>query len=132
MKTAVIIARSALGFIFLLFGLDYFLHFISHIVSLPSAGDKADTFFGALGAAGYFFPFLKSIEVICGLCLLLNIYPLFFTIAIFPVTVNVFVFHASMAQPYIPLGTFMLLLNLLLIFGYRKYYINLFKVKPTL
>jgi putative oxidoreductase len=132
MKTAVFIARSLLGLVFLVFGLDYFLHFISHIINLPSAGDKADAFFGALGAAKYFFPFLKSIEVICGLCLLLNVYPLFFTVAIFPVTVNIFVFHTCVAYPYIPLGTLMLLLNVFLIFAYRKYYINLFKAVPEL
>ena len=132
MKIAVIIARSVLGLIFLIFGLDYFLDFISHIVNLPSAGNKADSFFGALAAAGYFFPFLKSLEVIFGLCLLLNVYPLFFTIAVFPITVNIFVFHASVARPYIPLGGGMLLLNLLLIFAYWKYYSGLFKVKPEL
>jgi putative oxidoreductase len=131
MKIAVVIARSALGLVFLIFGLDYFLGFIQHIVNLPPAGDKADTFFGALAAVKYFFPFLKSIEIICGLCLLLNRYPLFFTIAIFPVTVNIFVFHACVAYPYIPLGTSMLLLNLFLVFAYRKYYISLFTTKPT-
>ncbi|MFI5162989.1 MAG: hypothetical protein ACHQHN_17035 [Sphingobacteriales bacterium] len=64
MKTTATIARLLLSLIYLVFGLDYFLHFISHIINLPSAGSKADGFFGALFAAKYFFPFLKSIEVI--------------------------------------------------------------------
>ena len=130
MKIAVLIARSLLGLIFLLFGLDYFFHFLSHLISFPSAGEKADTFFGALAAVKYFFPFLKSIEVICGVFLLINRYVLFFTIVIFPATVNVFVFHACVAPNYLPLGGSMLLLNLFLIFAYRKYYMALF-VSPS-
>jgi putative oxidoreductase len=126
MKIAVLIARSVLGLIFLVFGLDFFFHFIGHIVNLPHAGEKADSFFGALAAVKYFFPFLKTIEIICGFFLLINRFPLFFTIAIFPVTVNIFVFHACVTPTYLPLSVPMLLLNLFLIYAYRKYYVGLF------
>ena len=130
MKTAVLIARLLLGLIFLLFGLDYFLNFMSHIINFPSAGEKADAFFGAIGATGYFFPVLKGIEVICGLFLLINRYTAFFTVVIFPITVNIFMLHACLAHPYIPLGTGMLLLNVFLLYSYRKYYQGLFTVVP--
>jgi uncharacterized membrane protein YphA (DoxX/SURF4 family) len=126
MKIAVIIARLVLGLIFLAFGLDFFFHFIGHIVNLPSAGEKADTFFGALAAVKYFFPFLKALEIICGFFLVINRFPLFFTIAIFPVTANIFAFHACVTPTYLPLGLLMLLLNLFLIYAYRRYYITLF------
>lgn len=130
MKTAVLIARLLLGLIYLLFGLDYFLNFMSHIINFPSAGEKADAFFGAIGATGYFFPVLKGIEVICGLFLLINRYTAFFTVVIFPITVNIFMLHACLAHPYIPLGTGMLLLNVFLLYSYRKYYQGLFTVVP--
>jgi|SRR3569833_567214 len=132
MKTTATIARVLLSLIYLTFGLDYFLHFVGHIINLPAAGDKADNFFGALGAARYFFPFLKSIEVICGLFLLINRYTAFFLVAVFPITVNICVFHACMTPTYLPLGASMLLLNLFLLFAYRKYYSNMFTTKPVI
>lgn len=131
MKIAVLIARILLAFIYLTFGLDYFLNFVSHIVNLPPAGDKADAFFGSLGNAKYFFPFLKSIEVICGLFLLINRFTAFFLVAVFPITVNICVFHACITPTYLPLGASMLTLNLFLLFAYRKYYMALFTFKPV-
>jgi len=132
MKTAVTIARIALSLIYLIFGLDYFLNFISHIVNLPAGGSKAGSFFGALGTAGYFFPFLKSIEIICGLFLLINRFTAFFLVALFPISVNICVFHACMMPVYLPFGAAILALNLFLLFTYRKYYISMFAVKPSL
>jgi hypothetical protein len=130
MKTAVLIARSALGLIYLAFGLDFFLNFISHIVSFPPLDDQANSFLGALAAAKYFFPFLKVTEIIFGLFLLSNRNALLATIALFPITVNIFLFHAYMAHPVVLLGTAMLVLNLFLIYAYRRYYAALFMVSP--
>lgn len=132
MKTAVTIARIALSLIFLVFGIDYFVPFLSHIINFPAGGNKADSFFGALSAAGYFFPFLKSIEIICGLFLLINRYTAFVLVALFPISVNICVFHACMMPVYMPFGSLILLLNLFLLFVYRKYYTSLFIFKPTI
>src|ERR1700739_1414292 len=114
MKIAATIARVLLSLIYLAFGLDYFLHFLSLIINFPAGGNKADSFFGALGAAGYFFPFLKSIEIVCGLFLLINRFTAFFIAALFPITINIFVFHASMMPNYLPLSATMLVLNVFL------------------
>jgi len=130
MKIAVLMARLLLSLIYVAFGLDYFLHFLEHIINFPSAGNRADTFFGALSATKYFFPFLKSIEVICGLFLLFNRFAAFFLMAVFPITVNICVFHACMTPTYLPLGALMLALNLFLLYAYRKYYTPLFTFKP--
>ncbi|HWD88086.1 MAG TPA: hypothetical protein VG367_08170 [Mucilaginibacter sp.] len=132
MKTTITIARILFSLIYLIFGLDYFLNFISHIVNLPPGGNKADSFFGALGAAGYFFPFLKSIEIICGLFLLINRFTAFFLVALFPITINIFAFHAGMMPTYLPLSATMLVLNVFLLFAYRKYYTGMFVSRPTI
>jgi putative oxidoreductase len=132
MKTVALIARVALALIYVVFGVDYFLPFLSHIVNFPAGGNKADSFFGALGAAGYFFPFLKSIEIICGLFLLVNRYTVFFLVALFPISVNICVFHACMMPVYLPFGAAILALNWFLLYAYRKYYMSLFTVKPIM
>lgn len=131
MKIAVLIARVLLALVYLIFGLDYFLGFLSHIINFPPAGDRADSFFGALAAVKYFFPFLKSIEIICGLFLLINRFTAFFLVAVFPITVNICVFHACVAHPYLPLGASMLVLNLFLLYAYRRYYMGVFAFKAT-
>lgn len=132
MKIAVLIARVLLGLIYLTFGLDYFLDFLSHIINFPPAGNRADAFFGALAATKYFFPFLKSIEIICGLFLLINRLTAFFLVAALPITVNICVFHACMTPTYLPLGASMLVLNLFLLYAYRKYYMGVFAFKTIL
>ena len=129
MKIAVIIARSLLGLIFLVFGLNFFLHFIP--VSPPAPG-KAGAFQSGLFGAGYFFPFMKVIETVSGLFLLINRYTAFFLVILFPITVNICLFHAFLAPSGLPLGGLMLLLHLFLGYAYGKYYSPMFTSQPAL
>ncbi len=128
MKIVVIITRSLLGLIFLIFGLNFFLHFIP--VAMPAG--KAGAFEGGLFGAGYFFPFMKVIEIVSGLFLLINRYTAFFLLLLFPITLNIFLFHAFLAPVGVPLAGPMLLFNLFLGFAYRKYYASIFTSQPTL
>ena len=66
-----IVARVLLGAVFLVFGLNGFLHFLPQ----PPAPPRAMAFAGALAATGYFFPLLKATEVVAGALLLLGLYP---------------------------------------------------------
>jgi len=128
MKIAVIIARSVLGLIYLVFGLNFFLHFIP----MPPPEGKAAAFEGGLFGAGYFFPFMKVIEIASGLFLLINRYTAFFLLIVFPVTVNIFLFHAFLVPSGLPMGGIMLLLHLFLGYAYFKYYSSIFTSQPTL
>jgi putative oxidoreductase len=129
MKIAVIIARTLLGLIFLVFGLNFFLHFIP---MPPPPPGKAGAFEGGLFGAGYFFPFMKVIEIVSGLFLIINRYTAFFLLLLFPITVNISLFHAFLAPSGLPLGGFMLVLHLFLGFAYGKYYSAIFTSKPAL
>jgi putative oxidoreductase len=128
MKISVIITRSILGLIYLVFGLNFFLHFIP----VAQLSGKAGAFEGGLFGAGYFFPFMKVIEIVGGLFLLINRYTAFFLLLLFPITLNIFLFHAFLAPVGVPLAGPMLLLNLFLGFAYRKYYAPIFTSQPTL
>jgi len=122
MKTAVTIARLLLGFIFLVFGLDFFLHFLEKLVTFPAIGPKASDYLGALANAGYFFPVLKSIEVVCGIFLLVNRYTALFIVVVFPIALNIFLFDVFLATSLLFLGGGILVLNLFLAYAYRKNY----------
>ena len=127
MKITVIIARSILGLIFLVFGLNFFLHFIP---MAPPPG-KAGAFQGGLFQSGYFFPFLKVIETISGLFLLINRYTALFLLLLFPITVNICLFHAFLEPSGLPLGGLMLAIHLFLGYAYFKYYRDIFTVQPV-
>lgn len=129
MKIAVTIARVLLGLVFFVFGLNFFLHFIPQ--PPPPAG-KVGAFEMGLIGSGYFFQYMKVVEVLSGLFLLINRYTALFTLIIFPVTLNIFLFHAFLMPSGVPMGAVLLLLNLFLGYAYRKYYASMFVTKPLL
>ncbi len=129
MKIAVTIARILLGLIYFVFGLNFFLHFIPQ--PPPPAGKVAAFEMGLMGS-GYFFQYMKVIEILSGLFLLLNRYTPLFTLIIFPVTLNIFLFHAFLVPSGVAMGLVILLINLFLAYAYRQYYASVFVSKPTL
>ena len=88
MKTATLIARIVLGLIFVVFGLNGFLHFIAQ----PEMPQAAITFFGGLAAAGYMLPLLFGTQIVGGVLLLIGMVPLALLI-LAPVIVNILGFH---------------------------------------
>lgn len=127
MKIAVLITRSLLGLIYFGFGLVFFLH----LMPMKPMPGVAGEFSKGLFLSGYFFPFLKVTETICGLFLLINKYTTLFLLIIFPVTLNIFLFHAFLEPSGIPMAGAMLLINLFLGYAYRKYYSSIFTASPT-
>ena len=86
-------ARIVLGLVFFVFGLNGFLDFMPH-QAMPAA---AGAFAGGLAGAGYFFPMLKTLEVLAGVALLSNRFvPLALTV-LAPIIVNVSAFHVFLA-----------------------------------
>ena len=109
------IARFLLGFVFLVFGANYFLHFI------PSGPppERALGFFMGLVGSGYFLPLLKVTEIVAALLLLSNRFvPLALTV-LAPIVVNVVAFHAFLEPAGLPLGVVVLAPELYLAWAYR-------------
>ena len=128
MKITVLILRSILGLIYLIFGINFFLHFIPQP---PPGKDAAGAFQIGLFGTGYFFPFLKVVEVVTGVMLLINKYTALFLLIIFPITLNIFLFHAFLEPAGVVMAGPMLLINLFLGWAYRKYYAPIFTLSPT-
>lgn len=129
MKITVLITRIILGLIYLVFGLNYFYPFLH--MPVPPMSKEAGAFEGGLFGAGYFFPTLKAIEVISGIFLLINRYTAFFVLFVFPITLNIFLFHAFLLPSGLTMAAPMLIINLFLGYAYRKYYASLFTASPT-
>jgi len=95
------ISRFLLGLIFLVFGLNGFLHFIP----MPPPSGVAGQFLGAMFVSKYLLV-VSGLQVISGSLLLINRYvPLALTIA-GPIIVNVLLFHALMSPAGIGLAVF--------------------------
>jgi putative oxidoreductase len=99
MKITIVIARFLLGLIFLVFGLNGFLHFIP--ASLPSG--TAGQFVGALFVSNYLVV-VFLLQIVAAILLLTNRYiPLALTL-LAPVIVNILLFHALMLPSGLPLA----------------------------
>lgn len=110
-----VIARIFLGALFLLFGLNGFLHFLP----MPPVPEKAGAFLGALAASGYMFPLIKGTEVIAGLLLLSGRFvPLALTV-LAPVVVNIVAYHAALAPEGLVLPLVLTAVGVYLAYAYR-------------
>ena len=125
MKTKVIVAaRILLGLIFVVFGLNGFLHFLPQP---PMSGPPAD-FAGAMIATGYLFPLVKGTEVVGGALLLSGrLVPLSLTL-LAPVIVNIVAFHLFLAPSGLPLPFVIVALEIFLARSYRSAFAPLLQV----
>ena len=99
MRTVCAIARYLAGAIFLVFGLNGFLHFIP----LPPPNGVAGQFMGALYVSHY-LPLIFGLQVIGGVFLLVNRFVPLALAILAPVIVNILCFHALMAPSGLPLA----------------------------
>src|SRR5947207_899833 len=114
-------ARLLLGLVFLVFGLNGFLHFLPQ----PPPPARALGFLGGLASTGYFFPLLKATEVAGGALLLAGFVPIALTL-LAPVIVNIVAFHAFLAPGNWPVVGLVLVSEIYLAFVHRAAFAPLF------
>src|ERR1041385_9574521 len=127
MKIITSIARILPGLIYLVFGLDYFLHFIPYE---PHHTGRVAAFKAGLIGVGYFYPMIKSIQIVGGIALLINQYAPFFAVVLFPISINVFLYHTILVPSGWLMGVLLIVPNLFLGYAYRKYYGGMFVRRP--
>ena len=122
MKIIAVIARFFLGFIFLVFGLNGFLHFIP---SSPPAG-TAGQFVGALFVSHYLVP-IFLLQIISAILLLVNRYvPLALTL-LAPIIVNILLIHMLMLPSGLPLALVVTVLWIVVFLSVRSAFAGLFQ-----
>lgn len=90
-KLAPKIARYILGLIFFVFGAAGLFNLFPPPPDMP---EKLQTFMTGIMATGYFLPFLKLTETICGLLLLLGIAPALVLVILAPITIQIVLLHS--------------------------------------
>ncbi len=115
MKIATLIARILLGLLFLVFGLNGFLHFIP---MAPPAG-LAGQYMGALFLSHYLVA-VFLLQTIGGALLLANRFVPLALVLLGPVLVNILLFHALMAPEGLPMALFATVLWAILFYSVRR------------
>jgi putative oxidoreductase len=118
------VSRFLLGLIFLVFGLNGFLHFIP----MPPPSGVAGQFLGSMFVTKYLL-FVFAIQIIGGALLLVNRYvPLALTI-LGPIIVNILLFHSLMNPAGLGLALFVTILWNVVFASVRSAFAGIFQAR---
>jgi putative oxidoreductase len=118
MKFAVVVVRVVMGLLFLTASLAYFLK----LMPAGELSENARLFMTGLFASIYVMPVVKTIELLCAIAFLSNRFVSLALIVIFPINLNIFLFHAFMAPEAMAVPALLFLGNVFLFFVHRKNY----------
>lgn len=122
MRIASVIARYLAGVIFLVMGLNGFLHFIP----FPPPAGVAGQFMGALYVSHYLWV-IFAFQVVAGALLLVNRYVPLALALLAPVIVNILTFHALMDSSGLPLALSVAVLWVVIFIDMRPAFSGLFQ-----
>jgi putative oxidoreductase len=125
MKIAIIVTRVFMGLLFLFSSVVY----LFKLIPVPELHGDVKIFNEGLAVAIYFMPLLKCVELICSLSLLSGRYVALSSVVLFPIVLNIFLFHAFLAPEGLVIAILLLLGNLFLAYVYREKYKPLFQSK---
>lgn len=123
MKITGIVIRMLLGALMVFAALAYFFNL----------NDEADKSVGSIAtmnagfnATTYIYPLVKSLELSCGILLLINKLPRLVPLVLFPIVINIFFIHVCIDRANLAIAFFVLGANLFLLFQQRAHYRSLF------
>ena len=114
-----IIMRTLFGAVFLVSGTNNYLSFMPE--NQYSAQGLA--FITALQETGYLFDIIKSLEILGGTMLILNMFTPFVLILLAPIVVNIFLFELFLSSSFMIVPALLIVCEMYLLWEYR----NLFK-----
>jgi uncharacterized membrane protein YphA (DoxX/SURF4 family) len=123
MKIATIIVRILLGLVFVVFGLNGFLHFIP-MGKMPEG--PAGAFIGALFQSGFFYV-VAALQIAGGAILLIGRYVALGLTLLGPVIVNILLYHLLLDRTGLPLAMIVSCLGLFLLWAYRDRFAGILK-----
>ena len=122
MKIVTLIARILLGLVFLVFGLNGFLNFLS-LGPLPTG--LAGQFMGALFVSHYYWV-IAALQVVGGVLLLVNRFVPLALVLLGPVIVNILCYHVFLNHVGAPPAIVVTVLWFIVFYGNRQYFSGIF------
>jgi putative oxidoreductase len=127
MRIVAMIARLLLGLIFLVFGLNGFLQFLS---MGPMPAGVAGQFIGALFQSHYLWV-IAAVQIIGGVLLLVNRFVPLALALLGPVIFNILMYHLLMNLGGIALALLVTVLWFVVFYAHRQYFAGIFVPKAT-
>jgi putative oxidoreductase len=125
MKILIIVARILLGAVFVFFGANFFLHFLK----VPPPTGAAGAYMGVL-FVHHFFYVVGALQLIGGLLLVVGRFVPLGLVLLGPVIVNIILYHMLLEPVGYAPAVVVTLLELFLLFAYRKSFRGLFDAVP--
>lgn len=122
MKYIPLIARYLLGALFVIFGLNFWLHFIP--VPSPPEGSLAAGFIGALYMSG-FLAVVKVLELLGGILLLAGRYVNLALAVLGPIVVVIILYHLFILEGGYPMAGLLGILSIVALAGRREFVTSL-------
>lgn len=119
MRIATIIVRILFGLLYAFFSAGVLFNLFPQ-PELPPGNVK--TFMEGMVASGYLLTFIKVTELVCGLALLTGFFAPLANVIIFPITLNILLFHVFTEKGDFAIAIVLLLMNLFLAYAYREKY----------
>lgn len=116
-------ARIIFGLLWVVFGVNFFLHFLPQ----PPPPEAGMTFLSGLMANPLFFPLMKGIEIAGGVLLLANVAVPLVLVVLAPITVNILLYHAVLDPAGMGLTIAMVVIHAFLGYAYFNSFRPLFK-----
>jgi hypothetical protein len=127
MGKAAAIFQRALGFVFLAFGLNGFVHFIPQM-KMPN---PALEFFVGLAASGFVLPLLFTTQALAGALLIVGLYVPLALALLAPIVVNIFLFHLFLAPAGLPVAIIVVALEIFLVWSYRDSFAPMLRARVS-
>ena len=96
----------------------------------PIAGPEARPFQLAMHEAGYFLPIITAIYLITGISFVTNRYAAFSSVVLFPISLNILLFHAILEAGQLPAAAALFVINCFMLWYCRAAYAPLLRTKP--
>ena len=120
MKIAILICRILSGLIFTVFGLNQFLHFIPMEAPTGDAG----VFFTGMVKSVYLIPTMGFFMTASGIALLVNRFVLVALVILFPLILNILLFHIFLEPNGLAMAIALMAMNLFLVYANRDHFMH--------
>jgi uncharacterized membrane protein YphA (DoxX/SURF4 family) len=127
MKIAALIARYLLGLMFVIFGLNGFLHFLPMQMPTGLAGQ-----YMTVMMESHYLPFVYLVQLVGGVLLLANFFVPLALVLLGPVIVNILLFHVTMQPDGLPPGLLATVLWLLVFYSVRYAFAGIFTARAPI
>jgi uncharacterized membrane protein YphA (DoxX/SURF4 family) len=125
MRIASIIVRILMGLMFAFAAIAFFLK----LFDVPAATGNVKIFNDGIAASIYLMPTVKVFELLCAIAFLIGRFVPLATVVIFPITLNILLFHAFLEPSGLLIAALLMIGNLFLAYYHRDRYKGLLALK---